>query len=67
MKRAQEEREGHKPHGKGRVETVKFVATDPRPHKRKELPNIGAGASKGAMVPLLKPTIGARMRVKPQE
>ena len=67
MKRAQQEREDHKPHGKGRVEMVKFIATDPRTHKRKELPNIGASASKGATVPLLKPTIGARMRVKPQK
>ena len=46
MKKAQQEREDRKPHGKGRVEMVKFITTNPRSHKRKELSNIGAGASK---------------------
>ena len=67
MKKAQQEREDRKPHGKGRVEMVKFITTNPRPHKRKELSNIGAGASKEGEVPLSRTTIGARMKVKPQE
>ena len=67
MKKAQQEREDRKPHGKVRVERIKFITTDQRPHKRKELSNIGACTSKGAKVPLEKPTIGARIKVKPQE
>ena len=67
MKKAQQEREDRKPHGKGRVETVQFITTDPRRHKHKELSNIGAGASNGAKAPLSKMTIGARLKVKPQE
>ena len=67
MKRTQEGREGHKPHGKMCVEMVKFVTMDSRPHKRKEIPNIGAGASKEPALPHSRPTIGARMRVKPQK
>ena len=35
MKKAHQEREDRKPHGKGRVETVKFITTDPRTRKRK--------------------------------
>ena len=67
MKKAQEEKEGREPHGKGRVETVKFICTDRRAHKRKENPYVDAGTSKEAAVLVSRHTIGARMSVKPQE
>ena len=67
MKKAQEEREGLKPHGKGRVETVKFISTDRRALKRKETPYVDAGTSKEAAVPVSRHTISARMSVRPQK
>ena len=67
MKKAQEEREGRKLHGKGRVETVKFISTDRQALKHKETPYVDAGTSKEAAVPVSRHTIGARMSVKPQE
>ena len=67
MKKAQEEREGRKPHGKGCVETVKFISTDRRALKRKETPYVDAGTSKEVAVPISLHTIGAHMSVKPQE
>ena len=67
MKKAQEEREGRKPHGKGRMETVKFVTIDSRALKRKEKPYVDAGTSKEAAVPVSRHTIGARMSVRPQK
>ena len=67
MKKTQEEREGRKPHGKGCVETFKFISTDRRALKHKETPYVDVGTSKEAAVPVSRHTIGARMSVKPQE